>query len=220
MKLSWWKITSILLVSYSVIGGLLMPVPRIAIVNETIRNQYYHVTMWFALLIILTVSLIFSIRFLITQKMEDDDVAVEFSNLGFLFGILGLSTGMVWANFTWGDWWSGDVKQNMTLVALLIYAAYLVLRNSMENDFLRAKVSAVYNIFAFSSLIPLLVIVPRMYDSLHPGSGGNPGFKVYDMDFWLRIVFYPSVIGWTLLGTWIATMWVRLRRVERSGNKE
>jgi len=152
--------------------------------------------------------------------MEDDDVAVEFSNLGFLFGILGLSTGMVWANFTWGDWWSGDVKQNMTLVALLIYAAYLVLRNSMENDFLRAKVSAVYNIFAFSSLIPLLVIVPRMYDSLHPGSGGNPGFKVYDMDFWLRIVFYPSVIGWTLLGTWIATMWVRLRRVERSGNKE
>src|SRR3989304_3182955 len=198
MKLSWWKITSILLVSYSVIGGLLMPVPRIAIVNETIRNQYYHVTMWFALLIILTVSLIFSIRFLITQKMEDDDVAVEFSNLGFLFGILGLSTGMVWANFTWGDWWSGDVKQNMTLVALLIYAAYLVLRNSMENDFLRAKVSAVYNIFAFSSLIPLLVIVPRMYDSLHPGSGGNPGFKVYDMDFWLRIVFYPSVIGWTL----------------------
>ena len=44
-------------------------------------------------------------------------------------------------------------------------------------------------------LIPLIFILPRLTDSLHPGSGGNPGFNVYDLNEQLRIVFYPAVIG-------------------------
>ena len=45
------------------------------------------------------------------------------------------------------------------------------------------------NIFAFAMIIPLIFILPRMTDSLHPGNGGNPGFNVYDMNDQLRIVF-------------------------------
>ena len=45
-----------------------------------------------------------------------------------------------------------------------------------------------------------------MTDSLHPGSGGNPGFNVYDMNSQLRIVFYPSVLGFILLGIWISKL--------------
>ena len=63
-------------------------------------------------------------------------------------------------------------------------------------------------------LIPLLVILPRMTDSLHPGSGGNPGFNAYDLDNNLRIVFYPSIIGWTLLGVWITELRVRSKELE------
>ena len=55
-------------------------------------------------------------------------------------------------------------------------------------------------------LIPLIFILPRMTDSLHPGSGGNPGFNVYDMNSQLRIVFYPSVLGFILLGIWISKL--------------
>jgi heme exporter protein C len=73
----------------------------------------------------------------------------------------------------------------------------------------------VYSIFAFAVFIPLIFILPRLTDSLHPGNGGNPGFNAYDMDSSLRMVFYPAIIGWTLLGTWISTVRVRLRRLER-----
>jgi heme exporter protein C len=48
---------------------------------------------------------------------------------------------------------------------------------------------------------------------MHPGSGGNPGFNMYDLDSRMRMVFYPAVIGWILLGFWIATLRVRLRLV-------
>ncbi len=55
-------------------------------------------------------------------------------------------------------------------------------------------------------LIPLIFILPRMTDSLHPGSGGNPGFNVYDMNSQLRMVFYPSVLGFIFLGIWISKL--------------
>jgi len=49
---------------------------------------------------------------------------------------------------------------------------------------------------------------------MHPGSGGNPGFNMYDLDSKMRMVFYPAVIGWILLGVWIATLRIRIRNVE------
>jgi heme exporter protein C len=59
-------------------------------------------------------------------------------------------------------------------------------------------------------MVPLLFILPRLSDSLHPGNGGNPGFNAYDLDNNLRKVFYFAVMGWTLLGYWMATIAVRL----------
>lgn len=146
--------------------------------------------------------------------MGYDDYAIEFANVGVIFGILGILTGMLWAQFTWGDWWSGDPKQNGAAIGLLIYFAYFILRGSMENDEQRARISAVYNIFAFSALIPLLFILPRLTDSLHPGSGGNPGFNAYDLDSRLRLVFYPAVIGWIMLGVWITSLRIRIRKIQ------
>jgi heme exporter protein C len=57
-------------------------------------------------------------------------------------------------------------------------------------------------------------VLPRLTDSLHPGNGGNPGFNSYDLDSRLRMVFYPAVIGWSLIGFWIADLRIRLKNIE------
>ncbi len=76
---------------------------------------------------------------------------------------------------------------------MLIYLAYFVLRNSIDDREKRARIAAVYNIFAFIMLIVFLMIYPRMnqVDSLHPGNGGNPGFSVYEseLDNRMRRIF-------------------------------
>ena len=214
MRKWWWKILTGILLFYVVIGGLLFEVPRLDILNETIRALYFHVPMWFGMILILGGSVVYSVKYLLWNNQLDDDFAVECANVGVIFGILGITTGMLWAQFTWGDWWSGDPKQNGAAIGLLIYFAYFILRGSLENDEQRARIGAVYNIFAFFALIPLLFVLPRLTDSLHPGNGGNPGFNAYDLDSRLRLVFYPAVIGWTMLGVWIATLRVRIRRIE------
>ncbi len=215
MKSSWWKILTVALLSYTIIAGLLLDVPRLPILNETIRALYFHVTMWFGMILMLVVAVVYSIKYLRSNDLRYDDVAIEFTNAAILFGVLGIVTGMLWAKFTWGDYWSGDPKQNASAIGLLMYFAYLILRNSLTDVHQRARIGAVYNIFAFAAFIPLIFVLPRLTDSLHPGNGGNPGFNAYDMDSKLRLVFYPAVIAWTLLGTWLSVVRIRLKRVER-----
>lgn len=208
---TWLKGVSIVLLGYTIVGGLLMDVPRLNIVNETVRALYFHVPMWFGMVALFLVSTIYSIQYLRKPSFEKDTRAVEYANTGLLLGLLGIFTGMIWANYTWGSTWHGDPKQNGAAISLLVYLAYFVLRGSVENEDQRARLSAVYNIFAFAAMIPLIFIIPRMTSSMHPGSGGNPGFNMYDLDSKMRMVFYPAVVGWILLGVWIATLRIRIR---------
>jgi heme exporter protein C len=211
---SWVKILAILLLIYVHLGGLLFEVPRLNILNETIRALYFHVPMWFGMVLLFLVSLVYAILYLLKPSPDLDIKAAEFANVGLIFGILGIVTGMLWANYTWGSPWHGDPKQNGAAIALLVYLAYFILRGSIQNEEQKARLSAVYNIFAFAAMVPLIFIIPRMTSSMHPGSGGNPGFNMYDLDSKMRLVFYPAVIGWFLIGIWITLLRVKTRLLE------
>lgn len=215
MTKNWWKILASGLVFYSIIGGMLFEVPHLPILHESIRCFYFHVPMWFTMVVLYLISVIYSIKYLRTGDEKHDFLAVELVNSGIVFGLLGLLTGMVWANYTWGDPWPNDPKLNGAAIVTLMYLAYTVLRNSLDEDQKKARISAVYNIFAFPVMIVLLFILPRLTDSLHPGNGGNPGFGSYDsVDNQMRLIFYPACIGWILMGIWISTLRYRIRLIE------
>lgn len=204
------KITSIFLVLFALIAGFLIDVPRLDILNETIRNLFFHVTSWFSMVFLFIASFAYSIHYLNTGSAKSDLLAKIFAQVGMVFGIAGMITGMLWAQYTWGSYWVPDPKLNGAAIALLAYLAYIVLRNSMTDNLTRAKVSAVYNIFAFVMMVIFIFILPRMTSSLHPGNGGNPAFSSYDLDNSMRLVFYPAAIGWILLGLWMSEIKYRL----------
>ncbi|HEX7015593.1 MAG TPA: cytochrome c biogenesis protein [Cyclobacteriaceae bacterium] len=209
----WMKVTAVVLLVYTHTAGLLFDVPRLNILNESIRALYFHVPMWFGMILLYCLSIFYAVLYLANPREEHDVRSVEFAHVGTAFGVMGLLTGMLWARYTWGAFWHGDPKQNGAAITLLVYLAYFVLRGSLENQEQRARLSAVYNLFAFAAMIPLIFIIPRMQSSMHPGSGGNPGFNAYDLDSSMRIVFYPAVVGWFLVGYWIATLRVRVRKL-------
>jgi heme exporter protein C len=215
LRQSWWKILSFLLLVYTCTWGFFVPVPVLdGRLQQSIRNLFFHVPMWFAMMTLFTVSVIYSIRYLRSQNPGDDDYAVEYARTGIVFGALGLITGAIWANYQWGSPWSGDPKQNGAAIAMLIYLAYFVLRGSMNDVDKRSRISAVYNIFAYAMLFPTIWILPRMTESLHPGglgSEGNPGLNPNDTSPQMETVFLPAIIGWTLLSVWITTLRIRLR---------
>lgn len=190
-----------------------MQFPYRSILNETIRNTFFHIPLWFSMFILLIAGLWYSVKYMRGKNIDDDIIASSVTTVAILFGLLGVVTGSIWARFTWGAWWSPDVKLNMSATAMLIYCAYLVLRSSVADRDRKAQLSAAYSIFAFMALIPLVFVIPRLTDSLHPGNGGNPALGGEDMESTLRMVFYPAIIGFTLIGLWIASLSIRYQRL-------
>ncbi len=214
--IKWWKITGFILVLYSIIQGLFGAIPNLPILENSIRNLFFHVPMWFTMIALLLFSFIKSIQTLNNKNSVNltfDAEAAIFANTAMLFGLAGLFTGMIWAKNTWGAYWTPDPKLNAAAVAMLLYAAYFVLRSSIVDEEKRARISAVFNIFCFPIFVVLVFILPRLTDSLHPGNGGNPGFNSYDLDSRLRMVFYPAVLGWVFIGFWIADIGKRMKKI-------
>lgn len=224
----WWKILCIVLLLYAIVGGFLLKVPKLPVVEESIRNLYFHVCMWFSMMILFTVSVVQAVLYLRTNDLKHDIVSRQYAAVGIVFGVLGYATGAIWASFTWVDpnkpasesfsTIARDPKLIGAAIALLIYFAYLILRDSIEDLDKKARISSVYNIFAFAFLFPSIWIVPRLLESLHPGgqggAGGNPALDPKAIDASMRMVFYPAVIGWALLGVWIVSLKVRMRNLK------
>ncbi|HEY0066890.1 MAG TPA: cytochrome c biogenesis protein CcsA [Flavisolibacter sp.] len=228
MKKIWWKIASVILLVYTLTAGMGVlwknDVPRIPALQETIRNLYFHVCMWFAMMVLFTVSVVHAVKYLKTGNLRNDIFSRQYAVVGIMFGLLGYATGAIWMSYTWVDpnqpayasfsAIAREPKLIGTAIALLIYFAYLVLRDSMQDVDKKARISAVYNIFAFAFLFPSIWIIPRLLPSLHPGgegAEGNPALNFRDLAPQMRLVFYPAIIGWSLLGVWIATLRARIQ---------
>lgn len=189
------------------------------IIIESIRNLMWHVPMWFTMFVLMTISFIASIRTLGKEHgrvdFDRDMRASAAAAVGLVFCVLGLVTGSVWARFTWGAWWTNDPQLNGAMVVFLVYVAYFILRGSSSDDEKRARLSAIFNIFAFVLMVVLLMVMPRFTEGLHPGKSGNPAFSKYDLDSSLRGVFYPACAGFILLGFWIYRLNYRIQKLEK-----
>lgn len=222
--LRWsYKFAALGLLTYALTVGLTLTLPRVGDLGQTSRNLFYHVPMWFTMYLLMAISVVYSLLYIRSNRLDHDLVAVESARIGVFFGLLGLATGIVWSRVTWGSlmpatnpaaWWSWDPKQTGALVAVLVYLAYFVLRGSIEEDSKRARLSAVYNIFAAASLIPLTLIIPRILGGLHPGGDeGSPVFNTEDISNHYRVIFYPAILGFWGLGLWLVELRVRLQRL-------
>lgn len=190
--------------------------PNRTILNESIRNLLYHVPMWFSMIFLLGVSAVASILYLRKGDMFYDLLSDSFIKIGILNGILGCLTGAAWARVTWQSWWpADDPKLNGVAIGMTMYLAYLILRSSIQDPYQKARISSVYSVLIFPIFLALIAIMPKLTDgSLHPGSGGSVGFNQYDLDNTLRLFFYPAILGWIGIFSWIALLKLRIQRLE------
>jgi heme exporter protein C len=216
MAKHWYKVLAVILLAYTIIGGFLYSFPALPFLNETIRNVFFHIPMWYVMIVCFASSGGYALVYLYTEKDANlqrktflDTASAQFVFVGIFFGCLGMLTGMEWATVTWGEPWSNDPKQLGAALTLLSYFAYAVLRASIKDQDKQARLSAVYNIFALALLYPLLFIIPAHSKSLHPGTDGKNFEALYTQSKYLRKVSIPGMVGWICLGVWLTNMRVR-----------
>lgn len=218
-NLQIWKYIVAVWMTLVIIFGFLISIPEIPILEQTARNLFLHVPMWFTMMVAFAMAFVYSIRYLNTENIRFDQKAETATAVGLLFGICGLLTGSLWARFTWGSWWTfAEPRMNLSALAMLIFVAYFILRSAFNDPEKRAKISAVYNIFGITTVPFLLYIIPRQLPSLHPGAEGNPAFSEITAPE-LRYIFYPAVVGFIGLAVWIMDILNRYKKIKQLSSK-
>jgi heme exporter protein C len=192
--------------------------PSIPGLEEKARIIFFHVpTAWLSVVAFLT-SMVFGIRYLRRKDPEDDLTSASAAGLGLLFCVLATVTGAVWAKFNWGSFWNWDPRETSIFVLLLIYGAYFSLRSAVEVEEKRATLSSVYSILAAVTVPFFIFIMPRIMTGLHPGAAGDPDGAGPVIEFKMspnmRVVFFSSLISFTLLFIWLLSLRVRTARLE------
>lgn len=192
-----------------VIAAAFLYAPPALGLGELSRIIYFHVPLaWVGVLAYLR-SMLSSIAYLRKPRPLLDYQAAFNAEIGLVFTLLATVTGAIFARHTWGIYWNWDPRQTSIFVLLLIYAAYFILRSSLEEGETRGKLAAVYCIFAFVSVPFLVFIIPRVYATLHPDPIINPGGKL-NMNSQMLQVFLASLVGFTGLYYWLASLGTRI----------
>jgi heme exporter protein C len=211
-----WKILLYILLAFVSIAGIAFPIvkvptewyqfPYIPGLKENAKIIFFHVPSAWLSVVAFLMSTIYSIKFLRHKNMDDDAKSYSAAQLGIIFCVLATITGAVWAKFAWGSFWSWDPRQTSIFALLLIYGAWFAMRSSIESEEKRATLSAVYSIIAFVTVPFFIFIMPRIMNGLHPGSldDTNAGPIIdFKMNANMLIIFYVSLIGFTILYFWM-----------------
>ena len=191
--------------------------PAAAVLGETSRLLYFHVPLACISVMAFAVSGVAAMLFLADKKSRFTYMEDSFHNsasLGTLTAVLATASGSVWAKRMWGSYWNWDPRQTSIVLLLLVYGAYLGLRQAIEEPERRATLSAAYALVAFATVPFLMFAVPRMYASLHPDTVINARGKV-EMSPDIKLVFFTSMIAFTALFAWMYSLDLRATRLVR-----
>jgi heme exporter protein C len=192
--------------------------PMIPGLEEKARIIFFHVpTAWLSVMAFVT-SMVYGIKYLRRRDPMDDLASSSAAGLGMLFTVLATITGAIWAKFNWGSFWNWDPRETSIFVLFLIYGAYFSLRAAVEVEEKRATLSAVYSIIAAVTMPFFIFIMPRIMPGLHPGAKGDPDGAGPVIEFKMspnmRVVFFSSLIAFTLLYIWMFSLRMRTARLE------
>lgn len=131
------------------------------------RIFYIHMGCNFGAFSAFLMSLTGSIVYLFTRNLDWDRVTQASVETGLLFGLGTTISGAIWSKPTWNTYWTWDPRLTSVTITLLVYMAYLLLRNGIENRQTRARFGSIYALVAFLS-IPLTYFSARWFRSIHP----------------------------------------------------
>lgn len=139
---------------------------------EVQKIFYLHVSAAMTLYLAFGVNFLFSIKYLIKRKSDDDLLAVSAAEIGLVFCTIVLLSGPIWAKYAWNTWWNWEARLTSTLVLWLMYIGYFILRSALTED-KKGLYSAVLGIIAFFN-VPIVHFATKLWaEKSHPGRGAK-----------------------------------------------
>ncbi|MBN2115168.1 MAG: cytochrome c biogenesis protein CcsA [Anaerolineales bacterium] len=212
-------LASIILLAISTYLALVFA-PTERVMGDVQRVFYFHIgTAWTALLGFILAA-VFSVIYLIRKDLKWDRFQVAAIEVSLVFFLITIVLGSIWARPAWNTWWTWDPRLTTAAITELIYAAYFMLRQGIDDPDKRASFGAIYALLGGLSA-PLTFFAIRLFRTIHPVviGGTNPeadgGFS---MTADMRLAFFFALFAFTVI--FIDLFWNRLRLGDLQDNVE
>ncbi len=173
----------------------LLATPAERKMGELVRIMYIHVPQAWISFVSFTLVFIFSVIYLFKRDLKWDILAETSGEVGLLFIILTLITGMLWAKSVWGHFWVWDPRLTTTLILFFLYTAYMIFREFIETPDKRARFSSVLGIIIYVD-VPLVYFSVKLWRSVHP-SAFKPGDVLITAS--MRLALFLNVLPYIFL---------------------
>jgi heme exporter protein C len=185
--------------------------PTERVMGDVQRVFYFHVaTAWVGLLGFVAAG-VSGIIYLRTQDLKWDLVEQAAVEISLVFFFITIVLGSIWARPIWNTWWTWDPRLTSASIVELIYLAYLMLRQGIEDPDRRARFGAVYTLVGAVS-VPITFLSIRMFRTIHPVVIGNKSAAAeggFAMTSDMKIAFFFALFAFTVI--FIDLFWNRIR---------
>jgi len=185
--------------------------PMEEIMGAVQRVFYFHVATGWVGMIGFLLAVFSGIMYLRSSDMKWDIIGLAGIEIGLVFSLVNIVTGAIWARPIWNTWWTWDPRLVTAAIMELVYIAYVMLRQGIEEPERRARFGAIYAIVGFVS-VPLSFLSIRIWRTIHPVviGGGDPSVDgSFAMVPDMRTAFFFSLATFTVFG--ITLLWHRIR---------
>jgi heme exporter protein C len=185
--------------------------PREAVMGDVQRVFYFHVAAgWVGGLAFLLTAVAGAI-YLARRQRRWDLLAMASVEIGIVFTFINIASGSIWARPVWNTWWTWDPRLVTATIMELLYVAYLMLRQGIDDPDRRARFGSVYGIAAFLS-VPITFLSIRFFRTIHPvviGSNDPSAQGAFDMTSRMLQAFMFSLLTFTFI--YVTLLWHRVR---------
>ena len=183
--------------------------PVEAVMGPVQKVFYFHVSAAWAGMLSFIIAAAAGAGYLIRRDLKWDQLSLSAIEVGVVFGLIAILSGMIWARPIWNTWWVWDPRLTTTAIMELIYLAYFILRSGLATPEARARLGAVYAIVSVIT-VPLTFFSIRLFRTIHPvviaPSEGGAGFNMSPR---MQFAFFISLAVFTVL--LIDLIWNRTR---------
>jgi heme exporter protein C len=167
---------------------------------------YFHVPSAYSMYLGAAACFVGSVLYLVKPSDAADALARAGAELAVVFGAIVLVTGPLWAAKAWGYYWTWDPRLTTSLLSVLIYVAYLVLRGFSGDGPGERKFAAALGVLGAANL-PIIHFSVQKWSGQHPTVITSKGGGLHHPD--MKLALGLSFCAFTLFAA--ALLWARVR---------
>ena len=193
------------------LGMVFLFAPIEAVMGYVQKIFYFHISNAWVGMLGFMVAAVSGIFYLVSKDLKWDIVELSAVEISLVFFLIAIVSGSIWAKHTWGTYWTWDARLTTAAILEMIYLAYLLLRQGIEDPERRARFSAVYTLIGVIS-VPITFLSIHIWQTIHPaviGVGSSSSQGSFGMTPAMLITMFFCLTTFSVV--FITLLWYRIR---------